>query len=85
MAQHDAAAPAGAAAGLAERDMGLDLGDHSTTTGHYLKVLMDEVFGRNFVINVIWQKTFSPTDAHWFQQLPACRPAFWFYARDAIR
>ncbi|CDW92480.1 MULTISPECIES: site-specific DNA-methyltransferase [unclassified Thiomonas] len=28
---------------------------------HYLKVLMDEVFGRNnFVSNVIWQKRFSP-------------------------
>ena len=29
--------------------------------GHYLKVLMDEVFGRgNFVANVLWQKIFSP-------------------------
>ncbi|MBI4949309.1 MAG: site-specific DNA-methyltransferase [Deltaproteobacteria bacterium] len=29
--------------------------------GHYLKVIMDEVFGRgNFVANVIWQKKFSP-------------------------
>ena len=28
---------------------------------HYLKVLMDEVFGRtNFIANVIWQKVFSP-------------------------
>lgn len=35
--------------------------------GHYLKVLMDEVFGRgNFVSNVIWQKKFSPqNDAKW--------------------
>ena len=34
--------------------------------GHYLKVLMDEVFGRgNFVANVIWEKKFSPqNDAH---------------------
>ncbi len=33
--------------------------------GHYLKVLMDEVFGRgNFVANVVWQKsTPSPTIA----------------------
>jgi adenine-specific DNA-methyltransferase len=39
---------------------------------HYLKVLMDEIFGReNFVSNVIWEKKFSPqndekfiTDAH---------------------
>ena len=29
--------------------------------GHYLKVIMDEVFGRrNFVANVLWQKIFSP-------------------------
>ena len=29
--------------------------------GHYLKVLMDEVFGRgNFVANVVWQKKFAP-------------------------
>lgn len=28
---------------------------------HYLKVVMDEVFGRNnFITNVIWQKNFSP-------------------------
>ncbi|WP_417542255.1 site-specific DNA-methyltransferase [Methylophaga thalassica] len=28
---------------------------------HYLKVLMDEIFGRrNFVINTVWQKKFSP-------------------------
>ena len=28
---------------------------------HYLKVLMDEIFGRqNFISNVIWQKIFSP-------------------------
>lgn len=35
--------------------------------GHYLKVVMDEVFGRkNFVANVIWQKKFSPqNDAKW--------------------
>lgn len=29
--------------------------------GHYLKVLMDEVFGRrNFVTNVVWRKNYSP-------------------------
>jgi adenine-specific DNA-methyltransferase len=34
---------------------------------HYLKVLMDEVFGRrNFVANVIWQKKYAPAnDALW--------------------
>ena len=35
--------------------------------GHYLKVIMDEVFGReNFVANVVWQKKYSPqNDAKW--------------------
>src|SRR5690625_212596 len=34
---------------------------------HYLKVLCDEIFGRNnFVNNVIWEKKFSPqNDATW--------------------
>jgi adenine-specific DNA-methyltransferase len=34
---------------------------------HYLKALMDEVFGRkNFVANAIWQKKYSPqNDAKW--------------------
>lgn len=34
---------------------------------HYLKVLSDEIFGReNFVANVVWQKKFSPqSDAKW--------------------
>ena len=35
--------------------------------GHYLKVLMDEIFGRsNFINNVVWQKKYSPAnDAIW--------------------
>jgi adenine-specific DNA-methyltransferase len=35
--------------------------------GHYLKVLMDEVFGRgNFVANVVWQKKYTiANDAKW--------------------
>lgn len=35
--------------------------------GHYLKVMLDEVFGRkNFISNVIWQKKYSPqNDAKW--------------------
>ncbi|MBU2458347.1 MAG: site-specific DNA-methyltransferase, partial [Planctomycetes bacterium] len=35
--------------------------------GHYLKALMDEIFGRNnFIANIIWQKKFSPqNDAKW--------------------
>lgn len=34
---------------------------------HYLKVIMDEVFGRsNFIANAIWQKKYSPqNDARW--------------------
>jgi len=34
---------------------------------HYLKVIMDEIFGRkNFVSNVIWEKKFSPqNDTKW--------------------
>jgi adenine-specific DNA-methyltransferase len=29
--------------------------------GHYLKVIMDEIFGRkNFIVNVLWQKRTSP-------------------------
>ncbi len=31
------------------------------TEGHYLKVIMDEVFGRsNFIANVVWEKSDSP-------------------------
>lgn len=35
--------------------------------GHYLKVIMDEIFGReNFVANIIWEKKYSPqNDAKW--------------------
>lgn len=38
---------------------------------HYLKILCDEVFGRdNFVSNVIWQKKYSPqNDTKWFTDL----------------
>jgi adenine-specific DNA-methyltransferase len=33
--------------------------------GHYLKVLMDEVFGRgNFVANMIWQKKYAVANDH---------------------
>ncbi len=35
--------------------------------GHYLKVVLDEVFGRrNYVANVVWQKKYAPAnDAIW--------------------
>ena len=48
---------------------------------HYLKVLMDEVFGRrNFVANVLWQKRTSP-DAR--IQLGAAHDHILVYAKDA--
>ena len=36
--------------------------------GHYLKIIVDEIFGRvNFVNTIIWQKKFAPqNDAKWF-------------------
>lgn len=35
--------------------------------GHYLKTILDEIFGReNFVANIIWEKKYSPqNDAKW--------------------
>ena len=38
---------------------------------HYLKVICDEIFGReNFLINFIWQKKYSPAnDAKWFSDV----------------
>lgn len=38
------------------------------TEAHYLKVLADEVFGRNnFIANIVWQKKFAPqNDAKYF-------------------
>jgi adenine-specific DNA-methyltransferase len=38
---------------------------------HYLKVLCDDIFGRqNFVANVVWKKKFSPqNDAKWFSDM----------------
>lgn len=51
--------------------------------GHYLKVLMDEVFGRgNFVANVVWQKKYSPqNDAEFFS---AMHDHVFVYAKSAI-
>jgi adenine-specific DNA-methyltransferase len=51
--------------------------------GHYLKVVMDEVFGRgNFVANVVWQKRTSP-DAR--IQLGAAHDHIMVFARDIER
>ena len=51
--------------------------------GHYLKVLCDEVFGRNnFVSTVIWEKKFSPqNDAKW---LSDSHDFILVYARDKM-
>lgn len=48
--------------------------------GHYLKVVMDEVFGRrNFVANVVWQKRYAPAnDSTW---LSDAHDHVLFYAR----
>jgi adenine-specific DNA-methyltransferase len=37
------------------------------TESHYLKVLVDEMFGRkNFIANIVWQKKYGPAnDAKW--------------------
>ncbi len=49
--------------------------------GHYLKVMMDEVFGRgNFVANVVWQKRTSP-DAR--IQLGAAHDHVFVFAKNA--
>jgi adenine-specific DNA-methyltransferase len=39
--------------------------------GHYLKILADEIFGReNFVANIVWEKKYSPqNDARWFSDM----------------
>ena len=48
--------------------------------GHYLKVLMDEVFGRgNFVASLAWRKRVSPAnDAHYFS---GDHDHIWVYAK----
>ena len=48
---------------------------------HYLKVIMDEIFGRkNFVANVVWQKKYSPqNDAKWLSDF---HDHIFVYAKD---
>ena len=52
--------------------------------GHYLKVIMDEIFGRkNFVTNVIWRKNYAPkSSARHFSE---DHDHVLVYARDAER
>ena len=52
--------------------------------GHYLKVLLDEVFGRfNFVANVVWQKKYAKqNDATW---LSTSHDHILVFARDKNR
>jgi adenine-specific DNA-methyltransferase len=50
--------------------------------GHYLKVLMDEVFGRgNFVANVVWQKVFATKNSA--QHLSVDHDHIFIYANRA--
>lgn len=50
--------------------------------GHYLKVIMDEVFGRgNFVANVIWRKNYSPKSSA--RHFSADHDHVFVYARNA--
>ena len=52
--------------------------------GHYLKVLMDEVFGRsNFVATVVWQKLHARNNSA--QYLSADHDFVLVYARDLVR
>ncbi|MBN4063176.1 site-specific DNA-methyltransferase [Cardiobacterium sp. AH-315-I02] len=50
---------------------------------HYLKVIMDEIFGRNnFVANVVWEKKYSPqNDAKW---LSDSHDHIYCYAKNKI-
>ncbi len=49
---------------------------------HYLKVIMDEVFGRkNFVANVVWQKNFAPKSSA--RHLSSNHDHVLMYAKDS--
>ncbi len=58
--------------------IGISIDDDET---HYLKILCDEVFGRqNFIANVVWEKKYSPqNDAKWFSD---SHDHILFYARN---
>lgn len=51
---------------------------------HYMKVLLDEVFGRrNFIANVVWQKKYAKqNDASWFS---TSHDHILVYAKDSMR
>jgi adenine-specific DNA-methyltransferase len=51
---------------------------------HYLKTMMDEIFGRNnFIANVIWEKKYSPqNDAKW---LSDSHDHILSYAKDKVK
>jgi adenine-specific DNA-methyltransferase len=51
---------------------------------HYLKVLCDEIFGRqNFIANVIWQKMFAPKSSA--RHLSASHDHILVFAKDGIK
>ncbi len=52
--------------------------------GHYLKVLMDEVFGRgNFVANIVWQKSYTSNQTA--KHLSDTHDNLLFFAKDESR
>jgi adenine-specific DNA-methyltransferase len=52
--------------------------------GHYLKVIMDEVFGRkNFVANIVWQKSYTSNQTAKF--ISDTHDHILLYAREARR
>ena len=52
--------------------------------GHYLKVVMDEIFGRrNFIANVIWRKNYAPKSSA--RHFSGDHDHVLVYARDADR
>ena len=52
--------------------------------GHYLKVVMDEIFGRrNFIANVIWRKNYAPKSSA--RHFSGDHDHVLVYARDAER
>ena len=52
------------------------------TEGHYLKVAMDEVFGRrNFVANIVWQKAYTSNQTA--KHLSDTHDHLLLYAKDA--
>ena len=51
--------------------------------GHYLKVIMDEVFGRkNFIVNIVWHKSYTSNQTAKFRECPAYTLLYQFSPKD---